>query len=342
MITKLKPAAGPTILDSRNWGIDFLRGLSILYIVGFWHLLDYATALQFLKTSISEKLTLVILGCFVFVSGYLLGPKLNELNKQNILRFYKRRFFRIYPLYLIALILFSVIGLSSVKTTFKAAICISMFLKPAPLTLWFITMLVIFYAISPLLVQLINRFSFKCLLFTYIVVMVFYILFRSFFSNYFDIRLFMYLPSFTFGIFAATQQSKFINKREFLIVSSLLGIVISYFGSFVRADVSYLFDVPIITLMPCLLSWLFTGIKFRSKIVNKLVSYISYSSYCMYLFHRVIYFLLFAFVYNVNLNHFNIDYLFIFSFIPLIVVLSYFTQMTYDKILSKIVFVKEE
>lgn len=58
----------------RNTGIDVLRGLSMLYIVGFWHLLEYTHAIQY-QNLITHRITWITLGIFFFISGYLIKYK---------------------------------------------------------------------------------------------------------------------------------------------------------------------------------------------------------------------------------------------------------------------------
>ncbi len=60
---------------TRNIGIDILRVGSIFYIVGFWHLLSYTTAIADHNNFITIRITYIILGTFVFISGYLCGGK---------------------------------------------------------------------------------------------------------------------------------------------------------------------------------------------------------------------------------------------------------------------------
>ena len=75
---------------NRNIGLDLLRGASILYIVGFWHMLNYTKTIN--KIFISYRLTYIILGTFVFVSGYFIGQKNLDKGKQNIILFYKKNY----------------------------------------------------------------------------------------------------------------------------------------------------------------------------------------------------------------------------------------------------------
>ena len=140
------------LTNIRNIGIDLLRSLCILYIVGFWHLLGYTEPIPKYDNFITLRITYILLGTFTFISGYYIGLKNTVINKQSLIQFYKKRFLRVYPLYFIAIGLFTILHLSDFDTSIKAALIISMFAQPATQTLWYITMLMLFYSISPLII----------------------------------------------------------------------------------------------------------------------------------------------------------------------------------------------
>ena len=71
---------------------------------------------------------------------------------QGLARFFKRRFLRLYPLHVLALIGFVLVWLTDARTAVKAALGLSMFIPPAPMTLWYVAMIVVCYALAPLLV----------------------------------------------------------------------------------------------------------------------------------------------------------------------------------------------
>jgi fucose 4-O-acetylase-like acetyltransferase len=73
---------------NRNIGIDFLRGASVIYIVGFWHLLDYTKAIPVYRNFITQRITYIILGSFVFISGYFIRSNKMTINKEAIFSFY--------------------------------------------------------------------------------------------------------------------------------------------------------------------------------------------------------------------------------------------------------------
>ena len=64
--------------------------------------------------------------------------------------FIKKRLFRIIPLFLIAAIALYLIGFNGGRATLNGILCISPFITPRPMTLWYIPVIMICYAITPL------------------------------------------------------------------------------------------------------------------------------------------------------------------------------------------------
>jgi peptidoglycan/LPS O-acetylase OafA/YrhL len=137
---------------TRNAAVDTLRALSVLYIIGFWHLLEYAPPMAWRFHPIFDRLTVVVLSLFVLISGYLAGRPKAPFTQVEVRRFYSARLLRIYPPYLLALLCFYLIGGVSGIIAAKGALLISMVAPPPPQTLWFITMLMMFYLWAPLLI----------------------------------------------------------------------------------------------------------------------------------------------------------------------------------------------
>lgn len=137
-------------------GIDIIRAFSMLWIVGFWHLLNYTDALPNYNNPITVMITRFALGSFVFISGYLIGIKYSS-NTLHLQKFFRSRFLRIYPLYFFSIVVFSVLYNWSLDLFLKASFFLSMFSPPAPPTLWFITMIGLFYILSPMISILIQK-----------------------------------------------------------------------------------------------------------------------------------------------------------------------------------------
>src|SRR5215469_1047632 len=82
-------------LPTRKVPIDVMRTMSMLYIIGFWHLLDYTNIVRWHHNPVTYRLTVAALSLFVFISGFLTGRNDGVLAHGEIWRFYRTRFWRI-------------------------------------------------------------------------------------------------------------------------------------------------------------------------------------------------------------------------------------------------------
>ena len=143
----------------KNRYIRNTRVLCMLWIVGFWHLggvsnFEYSNHNTLLFTK-------GILATFVFISGYLYaGRQIND--KKEMLTFYKKKFIRIYPLFIISIICFYLLYLwdkhfwyiTSIRQCILSILGIACIFPPAPGTVWFIEMMLLFWGITPIILQI--------------------------------------------------------------------------------------------------------------------------------------------------------------------------------------------
>lgn len=142
-----------TPASRRHAAIDLLRGGSILYIVGFWHLLGYVDGIDGYKNAVTYRLTVVVLGLFTLMAGALAGRR--EIRTGgHIWRYYRARFLRIVPPYWAALAIFGLVELLKWPDVVKGVLLIPAFNGDPLRTLWYVNMLVLFYAAAPLLLIL--------------------------------------------------------------------------------------------------------------------------------------------------------------------------------------------
>ena len=323
-------------IENRNIGIDLLRGLCIIYIVCFWHMLNYTNAVPNYNNIVTYRITWIILATFVFISGYFIGQGAFEIKKQYIVSFYTKKVIRIYPLYLSSIMLFMYLGLLDLKTSIKAILMVSMFLRPSPPTLWFVTMIMTFYIISPVLI-------FACKNIKLITIIIMYVIFSSlcmlyyYFTFFLDVRIIMYLPAFIFGLFVAINgESKVDNKYLFIaLFIGILGILISFLSNTQYIAVNWLLATMMVTIFPYFLFIAFRKIPFHNIKIIRLVISLSYSSYCMYLFHRPIY-VFFTEKYFPSSDSLQLIYLLVFCF-PCIAIFSFSVQKLYDNVSRKVV-----
>ena len=129
----------------RDYRFDIARVVCMTFIVAFVHLFAYVytghVSAYYLPAC--AVLTDACLGLFTFTSGFLLGLKYDFVKFQGVWQFYKKRLLRIIPLFLIASIVLWLIGFNSSRATLNGMLCISPFVKPRPMTLWYIPVILL-------------------------------------------------------------------------------------------------------------------------------------------------------------------------------------------------------
>lgn len=139
----------------RNNVIDLLKVICMLYIVCFWHLSNYGHVINIHYPYLMET-TGAMLGAFMFYGAYFFS-KYSMRSLSDVMSFYKKRFIRVYVLYVISLVLLYVGGGLLHKPWFDsdaqfalALFGLSSFHVPNVTTLWFMSMLIFFYMLTPL------------------------------------------------------------------------------------------------------------------------------------------------------------------------------------------------
>ncbi len=251
----------------------------MLYIVGFWHLFYYTDAFPEFHNPFTHEFTQIVLGLFVVISGFLVGC--SARNSTSLIHFYRTRLIRIYPLYALAVILFYFKGINDGVASIKSLILISMFYGPAPQTLWFITMLMLFYFATPFLLKIAGNSATYFLLIIAILTIAF-TLFGA--TKTLDQRMLFYFPCFCIGIYCSRHGLKndFVNLRSALLLFGLWLILLSIGIN------SWIFNKLEIILMILSCSYLIFAISYSNENKFKklkIISWLSYSSFAMYLFH---------------------------------------------------------
>ena len=108
------------------------------------------------------------LGVFTFISAYFLSGKNTFFNFSDIFLFYKKRLLRFYPLFFVAAITMLLIDFNDWDQTWRGLLGVSSYYAPQINTLWYISMLIGFYLITPPLV-LCGKLQYKLLLYTIII-----------------------------------------------------------------------------------------------------------------------------------------------------------------------------
>lgn len=307
---------------------DLLRAASILYIVGFWHLMNYTNAFPAYHNQLTIRITVVILGLFVFLSGYFLGQK-KLTHKNSIKVFYVRRFLRIYPLYFVALWLFLLFHFINAGVWLKSCLSISMFDGPSPPTLWFITMLLVFYLVAPLFIREAKE-NILVYLFLTTAVLVIMILIMMI-SSAGDSRIIIYFPAFVLGVYWATHDIR-QDTRLYLICAVLVFLSIILSVAVRNNPEESLRSMPLACFTPLAIFLLIErGANHFPE--SRIIYELSYAGFVMYLIHRPVYMIMLEMYYPATADH-QLIYL-VFICLPLIVALSWLVQLVYDNLMQK-------
>jgi len=304
--------------------VELLRAGCALWIVGFWHLMNYTHGFPGANNAVTLRLTVIVLGLFAFVSGFLLARAPMRLRAPELGRFYTRRLLRIYPLYLLALLAFWALGMADRSTALKAALGISMVYGPAPLTLWFITMILEFYLVAPLLIALRDR----PVPFVLAALGLFGVAAVCGSAANGDIRLAEYFPAFALGVYWAGHGER-ASTRTALCACAATAAAWAW-SLAAGSDPQYsLAGIPLVTCGG-LTAFLLAGRLTLSPhgALARAASLVSYASFAMYLFHRIVYKGLHA-LYDPASPGLGLAWLLLVG-VPLVVLLSFLAQRACD------------
>lgn len=290
------------------------------WIVGWWHLISYTKDGGLIyRFAGDESITMLMLGLFMFISGLCIGGKsFNEA--KDVWSFYKTRFWRFYVLYAISATTMPLLTIlnRSIPLWFTTVTVTSTFILPQPYTLWFMSMLAVFYILTPLLKRnyLLVGGGF------YILVICIHLLL----PRGIDTRFFLYYPLYVFGLFVSTTDwlEKIINNMAIKIVLFIVS-VLSFFLARHYEFFSYFF------VFGGIFSLLSVCKTIETSVHKGIINYISYSSLSTYLFHRQFY----SIIDNIIGNHLIVLILVAF---PLCICLSWIIQKTYDHLLQKAIY----
>jgi|GEM_PF-5592387 len=313
--------------ETRLFHIDFLRSLLTFYIVGFWHIDDYAGNIFF--SPATELIIFAVLNTFIFISSYILSTKYDNMNTAAELKsFVVKRVLRIYPLYLLSLLLFYYFFTLSNFELISQIFLFNLFSDTSVFTLWFIGLIFNYYIIFSLICykSSLKKIIISSLLFLLVCGLSFFL------TATIDARILLYYPSFIIGIlyYKYTSSFYFFEKASINLILSAAAITLLLFSQYINSDhVSKLLLYSGGTFL--VFPFLFLSKKVSAYLNNATVSIfykISYASFCMYIFHRIVYYILLRLYPNLSDLH-KLLFLY-FVGIPLLIIISYVVQYCYD------------
>lgn len=307
----------------RDHPLDIARAVSVLYIVGFWHLFGYSEMID--RMPYGDYLKNATLATFIFISGYFLSKKYLIKSFESLLSYLVKRIVRLIPLYALALFSYYIVGFISLRTSILSLTGFSTLIPPQPPTLWFVSMILIFYYLFPILSG--RKQLIQGLLALLILGVAFLV--DHYFLNI-DRRFFYYWPCFAIGVILGRNNfDTHLKSLRFFVIISLLFIGFSmmhlknYGGlpQWIYRDLISLSGAFFILSLSHLLS--------QINIVIKGASVLSYLSMAAYLFHRQILDIIEKYVYWPPDGWFRASYL-IFICLPVVLLVGYVVQKLYD------------
>lgn len=326
---------------NRDYRFDVARAICMIYVAAFAHL--WAYVYTDVKSILHVHPVIYILsysclGLFTFASGYLLGGKYSFGKDGNtkIWPFYKKRVLRIIPLFLLAALVLWLIGFNSARATLNGVLCISPFIKPRPMTLWYIPVILWCYFITPL----ISRKNFAWRLVCGVGLLLTVWLMRHFIHSI-DWRFLFNMLLYLVGLVSAPYVDwKFENRKwiKWLAVVVYIGLLSVTFlkepnVSFKRTSA---FVGVFVLLFVC--EYIANLVFHRSasgevSSMRKLIINVSYASMACYMFHRL-FFWAGEMIWNPSTVW--VKWLYMAGVVfPVMLVLSYYIQKGYDSIIEK-------
>lgn len=314
-------------VTNRERCFDYMRAFCCLYIVGVWHLSEYAN-IDLKSYFLFPALTNGTLAAFTFISGYFMGLGKNSkiTCMEDVKRFLSKRLIRLYPLFaLSAVTLFALdLKIHGGRQLLLTLTGLSMYFTPAPGTLWFVVMIFTFYVYTVIInYQKSREDKIRAALIIYLYLLVFYNMI------YIDNRSLKYFPIYAAAlIFGDKIKQHQVNWKElffwflgFLAVS----MVVPHTES-IRPFLEFIETVFFV-------GFLYTVSKMleHAKIphIYHLIYFISTASMCMYLFHRQFYYFvqkLFG-VFDIAISVVSVI---------ILTVVSYEIQMLYNRIMRPV------
>lgn len=332
----------------RDYRFDVARATCMIYVI-IVHLYDYVYDVKvgtaFVDIPALATIGDACMGLFTFSSGYLLGSKY-KFGKQsdvNVGSFYKKRILRIFPLFVLSAVVLWLIGLNGTRQTLNGLLCISPFVTPRPKTLWYIPVILLCYAITPI----ISRDTLKDRIRNCLIVYTLLLGVNRLIPTT-DIRLLFNVFFYMVGVISSTSfdwKMNFQYGKLIKILVILFFLVLVYIGQ--MNDNFHLKLYRRIVGGVGVFAWLFAceyigNLFFDSVNGNKdrwkgwicqLIGSISYASMVCYMFHRLFFW--------VGERMFNpsepwVKWLYMAGMVfPVMLILSYFIQKSYDTIVEK-------
>lgn len=281
---------------SRNHfaAFDLLRVVAILFIVLFWHVRGYHDDALPLFLYPGRVLVNGMLAVLVFISGVLLSRY--QFPGDSPWQFYRNRMLRIYPLFALALLLMWGCNLVKDEALLPSLLLSNMINGEPLLTLWFVTLIMLFYLVTPLLLWRYQRgrFAIIALLLTSAVFAAHLQL------GWFDKRLAIYLPCYLLGLACGREASLHQLWRSWplaLAGALFAALTLAHSGpqpasALFGGDASQNLWASVIGGLLLIATYYWAAERLTPLVAGPVLAWFSYTSFALYLFHRPVFVLI--------------------------------------------------
>lgn len=318
---------------------DVLRAVATIMLLILHSLVLYVPVNGVSLEPVGPFMETYFLGAFSFMAGYFAEISFRH-RERGVFSFIKSKFIRIYPPYLVALFLFVLILGYTLKRRDWAVYLLNLQFILSPvfakhiLTLWYISVLMGYYAVFILL--LVHTPSGKALfVVTALIFGLGYLLNRA--TGLVDGRFLEYLFAFVVGVYLSRNQRVFEWFLSSRITFSLLFAALSlWFYWFARARDSGFFSWQyLVSVNLFIVSWVLLSLRIFKMGISGWTIWqpISYASFLIYLYHRP----LWALLSRLDWGAFARDDGVWIRLLPgsvIVLVVCYFLQRGYDRLIA--------
>ncbi len=277
---------------SRNHFVafDLLRVFAILFIVLFWHVRGYHDDALALFLYPGRILVNGLLAVLVFISGVLLSRY--RFPGDSPWQFYRSRMLRIYPLFALALLLMWGCGLVKSEALMPSLLLSNMVNGEPLLTLWFVTLIMLFYLITPLLLWHYRRTRFALIA----LLLSAALLAAHLQLGWFDKRLAIYLPCYLLGLACGREPAllRLWRSGPLALAGALFfALALVHAGPqplspLFAGDASQNIWAALLGGLLLIASYYWLAERLAPLLAGPLLGWLSYTSFAAYLFHRPI------------------------------------------------------
>ena len=283
--------------------LDLFRGFCG-YGVAITHLNAFA-----FDNSYMEYMSLIFAEFFFVLSGFVLYPQLLKVinNNKNLIIFYKRRWMRTLPLFIVVLILISALTNNLPSWDFLKYFFLVQKVAPNFITndyfpvIWHLSIEEFFYLVFPIIVVFFNKKNFiikVIFLFIFLILLKFII---SFFvdANFFRTGTLLRFDAILVGFIIAHYKELLIKNKNLVLLMFiiLLPIYLFNYNFFIFGNENAYIKFLFILLMQLLSSVVMVTFIFLEPLlltekIREFSLLISQQAYSIYLFHMILIYLL--------------------------------------------------